>query len=194
MRGPGEGPWRVVRGIALALVCCGLPLFGHNLGRDLDRGAIIGLTILVLLGAGVLLAARQVSFLCLAGVLIAGQMLMHALLEVTVDRRVPGQVWTYHAHVPPLEWASGAQGAGRMLATHLVLDLLAAAVLYGFESNLWTWFRIAALRVLCPMPSPVLPLAPDVPVLPPLYDEPSYRPLLLVSASGRRGPPGPQTA
>ncbi len=194
MSGPGEGPCRVVRGATLALVCCGLPLLGHNPDRILNRGSIIGLMILVLVGVGLRLAVRQVSWLSLAGMIIAGQLAMHALLKVTVDRRDPEQVWTYHAHFPPVGWAFGAQGTARMLATHLVLDLLVAAVLYGFESNLWTWFRIAALRVLCPMPSPALPITPDTPTLPPVPDEPTFRPLLLVSASGRRGPPGLSTA
>jgi hypothetical protein len=179
----------VIRGVALALVCCGLPLYGHPGARDVDRGSAIGVVVLLLLGIGFRMAARQMSFLRLTALLVTGQLAMHALLEVTVERRVPGEIWTYHPHAPPLPWISDAPGAGRMLAMHLLLDLGVAAVLYGCECNVWAWFRIAALRMLAPAPPAAIPPTPEAPVLQPVDDAPSFPPLLWVSASGRRGPP-----
>lgn len=184
----------MLRGVALALVCCALPLYGHNGTRDVDRDSAIGIVILVLLGVGIRMADRQMSFLRLIGLLVTGQLAMHALLEVTIDRRVSGEVWTYHVHLPPLDWMSGAEGTARMLATHLLFDLMVAAILYGCECNVWAWFRLAALRVLSPPPVLAIPPTPDTPVLEPVYDAPAFPPLLWVSASGRRGPPSPLTA
>ena len=154
-----------------------------------DRDSGIGFMGLVLFGVGIQMAARQLSFARVLGLVVAGQVIMHALTKVTVDRPVPGEFWTYHPHVPPQDWLSSPRSAASVLATHLLFDLVLAAVLYGCESSVWAWFRLAALRVLSPPPSFVIPLTPDTPVLVPVHDAPTFPPLLWASASGRRGPP-----
>ena len=173
----------------MTLVCCALPLYGHQAARSPDRDLAIVATVIVFLGVGLRLCTRQVSVPRLVGLLVLGQLAMHALLEVTIDRPVRTEVWTYHVHFPTFTWVSGSQGTARMLASHLLLDLLVASVLFGVESNVWTWFRLAALRLLTPPPEPVALPTPVTPVLQPVAFAPTFRPLLWVSASGRRGPP-----
>ena len=173
----------------MTLVCCALPLFGHNAARSPDRALAIGVTVIVFFAVGLRLCTRQLSFPCLVGLLIVGQLAMHALLEVIVDRPVRAEVWTYHAHLTTLEWMSGSQGLARMLVSHILLDVLVASVLFGVESNVWTWFRLAALRLLVPLPEPALLPVVDTPTVQPVSSAPTFRPLLWVSASGRRGPP-----
>jgi hypothetical protein len=175
----------------MALVGCGLPMYGHDVVHTLDRGSAVGFTVRVLVAVGVRMATRKVSFPRLVGLVVAAQLAMHALLEVSIDRRVPGQVWTYHPHLPALDWVAGYEGTARMLASHLLIDLLVAAVLYGFETNVWAWFCLAALRLRVANPEPAPLPTPNRPVLRPVYAAPAFRPLLWVSASGRRGPPLP---
>lgn len=186
---PGTGRWRLIRGAVLALVCCGLPLYGYSPDRVADRGPVIAVMALLACVLGVRVAASQVSFSGLTGAIVTGQLAMHGLLALTIDRPDPAEVWTYHPDLPRLEWLSGAHGTARMLASELLLDLVVAAVLYGCECSVWTWFRLAALRLLSPVPSLAPPLAPETPTVHPVCDTPAYRPLLLVSACGRRGPP-----
>lgn len=189
MHGPTEGPWRIRRGGTLGLVCATLPLLGHDVGSMEARAGFVAAVAFVLLAFCIRLASHRLSFPALAGVLVVSQMAIHAVLGVTVDAHTDGQVWTYHAHVAFINWASGAQQAGTSLASNLVVTLAAVLILYALERNIWTWFRVAAVRLLIPVPPiPLLP-ATDVPLARTDSDSPIPQLAPIPRSRGRRAPP-----
>jgi hypothetical protein len=162
-------------------------LLGHDFGGWDRAGVAVLATVLLVLG--VRLASRQLSFLVMSSIMIASQMAVHGILSVTLDRPSVAEVWTYHAHFDTSVWTSGTPYLLDRLAHNLLLTLAVLLVLYALELNIWTWFRVAALRLLRPIPS-IPPLFPaespalrvdDVTAVPPAAPDP--RP------HGRRAPP-----
>ena len=189
VRDPGQGAWRVIRGGVMTLVCCVLALSGHDAFRDLGRASAIVVLGMGVLGLSLWMVGRQMSFPRLAGLSVIGQLAIHGLLGVTIDRPVPGEVWTYHAHLPALGWMLSAQTAAGVLEEDLLITLLVAAILCGGEYNIWAWFRRAARRLVVAPPQ-LIPLpTPDAPTLQPVCAAPTFAPLFCVSGLGRRGPP-----
>lgn len=193
MCGPTTRRWRIRRGATLGLVCAGLPLLGHDFG-GWDRAAAVAILASLLLVLGIRLASQQLSFLVMSSIMIASQMAVHSLLSVTLDRPSAAEVWTYHAHFDTSIWTSGTPYLIDRLAQNLLLTLAVVLVLYALEHNVWTWFRVAALRLLRPSPS-IPPLFPaetpvartdDVTAVPPPAPAPR--------AHGRRAPPLPTAA
>lgn len=170
------------------MVCAALPLLGHDVG-GWDRAAIMAVLALLLLRLGIRLASQQVSFLVLSSLMIASQLAVHVLLSVTLDRPSAGQVWTYHAHLDTRIWTSGTPYLIDRLAQNLLLTLAVVLVLYALERNVWTWFHIAALRLLILIPS-VAPLPLSEASVPQTDDVTAVpRPAPAPSVHGRRAPP-----
>jgi len=190
MEGPAAGTWRTVRGVSLALLCCSVPLLGHNPYGALHRAPhLIALT-LVVAAIGVRMAGRQLSYLRVATILVACHVVIHTLLAVTIERPVPGQVWTYRPEIPTPALVPSGDEDVQIHALNLAVTLTAAAVLCACESSLWTWFRISALRLLCRIPSLVRPLTPQPPGHRPVFEVPALVPCrLLKDPPRRRGPP-----
>lgn len=182
------GRWRIRRGATLGLVCAGLPLLGHEVG-GWDRAAFMAVFALLLLKLGVRLASQRVSFLVLSGIMTASQMAVHTVLSVTLDRPSAVEVWTYHAHFDSSIWTSGTPYLIDRLAQNLLLTLVVVLVLYILESNVWTWFRVSALRLLVPVPS--LPMLPHTEASVPRADDVKVppRPAPAPRLHGRRAPP-----
>jgi hypothetical protein len=170
------------------LVCAGLPLLGHEVG-GWDRAAVMAVLALLLLKLGLRLASQRVSFLALASIMIASQMAVHGLLSVTLDRPSAVEVWTYHAHLDTSVWTSGTPYLVDRLVHNLLLTLAVVLVLYALERNIWTWFCVAALRLL--MPIPHLPLLPPPEARVPQPDDITAvpRPAPAPRLHGRRAPP-----
>jgi hypothetical protein len=176
------------RGAALALVCAGLPLLGHEVG-SWYRAAAMAVIALLLLKLGLRLASQRVSFPALASIMIASQAAMHVLLSVTLDRPSAVEVWTYHAHLDTSVWTSGTPYLIDRLVHNLLLTLAVVLVLYALERNIWTWFCVAALRLLMPIPHlPLLP-PPEARVPQPEDITAVPRPAPAPRLHGRRAPP-----
>jgi hypothetical protein len=164
-------------------------LLGDDVEAMWHRAAFVAVFALLLLKLCIRLASQRVSFLALSGIMIASQMVVHALLDVTLDRPSAVEVWTYHAHVDPTIWTSGTPYLIDRLAQNLLLTLAVVLVLYALERNIWTWFGVAALRLLIHLPS--LPLLPPAEARVPLTDDGTAvpRPAPAPRLHGRRAPP-----
>lgn len=195
MEGPAAGAWRTIRGVALALLCCTAPLVGENAYGVLHRGPHLFALTLAVAAIAVRMAGQQLTFPRVAAVLVVSHVAIHTLLSVTIERRVPGDPWTYRPNVPVPAIVPEGHAEVRIHAANLATILVVAALLYACESNVWIWFRIAALRLLAPVPCLILPPTPDAPVQRPVFELPAFVPRLVPEAPGRRrGPPSPVAA
>lgn len=193
MCGPTTGRWRIQRGTTLGLVCAGLPLLGHDFG-GWDRAAAVAVLAALVLMLSIRLASQRLSFLVVSSIMIASQLAMHGLLSVTLDRPSAAEMLAYHAHFDASIWTSGTPYLLDRLAQNLLLTLAVVLLLCMLEHNVWTWFRVAALRLLGPVPclpppppteAPV-PQPQDITAVPPSAPTPRWH--------GRRAPPTPVAA
>ena len=188
--GPAAGAWRTARGAVLALLCCTVPLLGHNPYGALHRAPdLVALTLLVT-AVGVRMAGRQLSYLRVAAVLVVSHVAVHTLLSLSVERPAPGQVWTYRPDAPVPDLVPDAQVEVRVHALNLAVTLAVAAALCALDASLWAWFRLVALRLLCRIPDPCRCLAPERPSHRVVFEEPTRLTVRLLHApQSRRGPP-----
>jgi hypothetical protein len=153
---------------------------------------MVAVVIAVLLALSMRLASRQASFVGLAGSLVSGQIAVHGALGLLGDgRHWPVEAFVGHNGSPQwLESLSGVNGTLAMVASHVLIALIAAVLLYGCESNLWAWFRIAALRLIrrilffCVAPPP-----PKARVFRPAYRLQVLRLVSVCLTCGQRAPP-----
>jgi hypothetical protein len=152
---------------------------------------MVAVVIAVLLALSMRLASRQASFVGLAGSLVSGQIAVHGTLGLLGDgRHGPVEAFVGHNGSPQwLESLSGVNGTLAMVASHVLIALIAAVLLYGCESNLWAWFRIAALRLIRRILFICVAPPPEARIFRPAYRLQVLRPVSVGLTCGQRAPP-----
>lgn len=161
-----------VRGVAVGAVSTTLAVAAHATGGGMPPDAP---SLLVLLGLGTVLGAASGTVawlrsarLGLLGLLGAGQLAAHLLLEVSA----------MHAHVPP---------SPTMVLAHAGA-VVVAAVLVGLAERVGPACAAALARALPVLLAPLV-VRPRAASLPAPVASPAIRQLLVTTSLARRGPP-----
>lgn len=177
---PRTRPLRWLRAVSVTSLTVGLSVAGHVVG-----GGSVPHPLVVLILTGLasvpayLLGGRRLTFGRLAGLLAAGQLLIHWVLsEPTVASDA-----VHHAHSEPM--ATSPNGLS-MLCGHTVATLVAGVLLAYGETLLWMVWEL--LRPLLAVPRRVVIAAAGVRL--PIVDAgPRPRRIGVRGAESPRGPP-----
>lgn len=167
----GSGSTRAARAALIAAALTALTLAGHAAGQGAFDALGVALVLLLSTGLGLAMGGRRLGFAQVLGALIAGQLLLHAILTFTS---------AHHAGATPF-------GTTAMLVGHVTAAVIAATVVVHSDGLIARWASLLAAllgsRPLSParlaLPRQECAVAQDTPV-------PTR---LLHHVVSRRGPP-----
>jgi hypothetical protein len=164
-------PFRLLRTAAVATSVLSLAAGAHLLGGGvLPPAPVLGACMALVVLCTVLLTGRKMATPALAGILLAGQGILHETFTVLSAPRPPAAASAAHVHhgspgapAPPagpeLHGHLTADFDPPMLGLHIAATLVTAMLLAKGEEALWAlaaWLRplrgIAAVRILFPSP------------------------------------------
>ncbi|MDZ4091655.1 MAG: hypothetical protein U1D68_10675 [Arthrobacter sp.] len=199
MRTAARAPFHALRSAMVALTVLSLAAGAHTLaGGQLPSPGIL-LALLALTGLASTTATRlKLNLPALAGLLGAGQFVLHEAFTAFSAPTVPGPAGDPAHHAVPVPLPAGADSplaasgpdpglSLLMLAGHALATLLCAFLLARGEAALWS--LAAWLRPLLRLPAPAMPDAVAVPAATGWPAESVPLPWRNLRRDCRRGPP-----